>query len=292
MNLTFDVTKAYYDVLVADKAVQVAETALQRSERNVGEVKKRYEEQEALKVEVVGVESRIEADRQTLLAARNELAIAKMTLNRLLERDFSTAVEPMGNLESMSEPPSPETALQLASDHNPSLRKARLQVELADTGISRARSYYLPKVQVQGSFSYIDNETSFQGITYGGTLGVTVPFFQDVWMGYGSMGQARAQKQAAEDALRQTTTAVELQVRQASLQVDQARKMIAVAKGQVDYYGERYRVAQTSFREQLSTFKDVLDDHVLLLDNELNYARAKHGYLVALAQLNRAIGQQ
>jgi outer membrane protein len=290
-GLVFDVTKAYYDVLVAQRAVDVAEGAIRRSEQSVGDVRKRRKEQEALKVEVIGVESRLAADRQTLLTAHNELDIAKMSLNRLLERDFSTDIQVAGSLESIAEPPPLEIALREAMEQNPEVVKARLQVDLAEQSVARAKSYFLPKVQIQGSFQYLDNEIAFQGINYGGTLGITVPFVQDVIIGQGSLGQAQGQKQAAENALRQVMTAVELQVRQAEIQVDQSRKLIGVSEGQVGYYEERFRVSQSSYREQLTTSSDLIDDQAKLTDQELNELRARYGYGIAIAQLRRAIGK-
>ena len=174
---------------------------------------------------------------------------------------------------------------------NAAIKKAGLQIELADAGIRGARSHYRPKLSVDGLYSWLDNEMFIKGNYWGVGLNVAIPFARDFKEGSGSLAQANARKEAAESGLEETKSAILLLARKALSDSAEANRAIEVAQENLRYHQEKYRVTSSAFDEKLSTFDDVLRDHVGLSGAELSVYQAQYQARLAEAAVRRLMAQ-
>jgi outer membrane protein len=291
-DLIFDVTQAYLQVLLADKALAVARNGAQRTEQNLKSVKDLFQEREALEVDVMAAETQLASDQHSLLAAENDKRFATLALNRLLGRDQDTAIEPVDILGQARELGAEAEALARAQANNPEILKAALRVKLADAGIKGARSHHHPKLGFAGIFSRIDNESLLKGNFWSAGLNLSIPFARDWAEGAGAVAEAEAKKRAAESALEETTSAVLLAARHALSEVSEAERLVEVAERSRKYHEEKYRVTSSAFTESLKTFDDLLDEHVDLSEAELALYQAQYKARLAEAEVRKLLGER
>jgi outer membrane protein TolC len=253
-------------------------------------IKLLFAEQEALKVELLGAEGQLAADELALLEAENGLDLARRALNRLLGRPLDAALSPSDDLEDRLQVPPEASAVAGASTSNPGVRMAELGVEQADAALGRARALARPKVELSAIYTWIDNELFFEGQYAGAVINLSIPFLQDIRAGSAAKRQARAQKERADAMLADATAAITLRTVAAYRGLEENLAAVGVARKNLEYHRERYRVTQSGYREEMVTFSEVLDRHDDLRRAELALSAALFQARMQEAEIRRLAG--
>jgi outer membrane protein TolC len=289
-ELSYQVTRAYYEVLLAERRAEVATQSIDRSQAGLDLIELRFAEQEALKVELLGAEGQLAADRLALLEATNDLDLARRSLNRLLGRAQDVEVQLGDSLEVPLQVPPEASAVAEAIAGNPSVRMAGLGVERADAALGSAKSLSRPKLELSALYSWIDNELFFDGQYAGAVVNLSIPFFQDIKAGSAAKRQAEAQKDRADAVWADAKTAAELQTIAAFRGLEEKQAATAAASKILEYHRERYRVTQVGYREEMVTFSEVLDRHDDLRQAELALSGAFFETRIQEAEIRRLAG--
>ncbi len=290
LDLDFDVTRAYYDALLAERAIEVAGNSLRRSQENLENVKRRRAEEEALKVEELAAETQLARDRHRLRSTESDLRFACLALERLMAGSGQETGSKLLLSDPLETPPrslDEDVAVRRALAHHPSLASGELRLDLADEAIKGARAHFKPRLELEAYHAWIDSETFFEGTTFGFDLKVSIPFLRDAAAGRGAAAQAAAGRELEDSRHRETTSQVELLARQAVRRVEDAYGGIEVARRALDYQREKHRVTASAFREQLATAGDLLAEHAALAEARLRVHAAHHEARSAEAELDR-----
>lgn len=286
-ELSFQVTRAYFEVLYAERRAEVAKTSIERSREGLEMIKLRFSEQDALKVELLGAEGQLAADELALLEATNNLDLARRSLNRLLGRPQEAELNLSDILEGPLQVPPEATGVEDAAAANPGVRMAGLGVEQAEAAFGSARSLSRPKLELSAIYTWIDNELFFEGQYAGAVVNLSIPFLQDVKAGSAAKMQARAQKTRADAMLADVKSAAELQAIAAYRGLDEKLTAVEAARKNLEYHRERYRVTQSGYREEMVTFSEVLDCHDDLRQAELGLSGALFQTRIQEAEIRR-----
>jgi cobalt-zinc-cadmium efflux system outer membrane protein len=289
-ELSYQVTRAYYEVLLAERRADVATESIERSQASLDLIEARFAEQEALEVELLGAEGQLAADKLALLEATNDLDLARRSLNRLLGRPQGGEINLSGSLELRLQVPPEATALEEATAGNPNVRMAGLSVERADAALGSAKSLSRPKLELAAVYTWIDNELFFDGQYVGAVVNLSIPFFQDIRAGSAAKKQAEAQKTRADAMLADAKTAAELQTIAAYRGLEEKKAAAGAAGKNLEYHRERYRVTQSGYREEMVTFSEVLDRHDDLRQAELALSGALFEIRIQEAEIRRLAG--
>ncbi len=290
LDLSYDVTSSFYGVLLAAERIEVARRSVRRSEEGLEIVRRRHAEQEALKVELLGAQSQLAADRLSVLEAENQLELARAELNRLLGRELAAELRLAGALDSPSEPPAEAEGVRLAGATSPIVRQAGLAAERAAWMDRKARSLSRPKLELKALYTSIDNELAFDGDYLGYSLHLSIPFVRDAVAGAAARGQARGRQRHAAAEQQDAEVSMRLAAITAYRRLAEANAAIAVAEKHLEYQGERHRVALSAFGEAVVTFSEVLDEHAELSQAELQLHSARLRARLAEAAVRRVIG--
>ena len=161
-DLSYQVTRAYFEVLLAEQRAEVATRSVERSKEGLKTVTLRHAEQEALQVELLGAEGQVAADELSLLQANNDLDLARRALNRLLGRSQEEPLILGGSLQDRLAVPPEEAGVDDAMGANSGVRLAALNVERADAAFAQARSIGRAKLELKALYTWIDNELFFR----------------------------------------------------------------------------------------------------------------------------------
>jgi outer membrane protein TolC len=291
LDVEFEVTRTYFSALLAEERIEVADRGVERSREGLQMVRRRHAEQEALEVELLGVESQLAADELALLTAQHELDLTRRSLNRLLGRELDAELQLTGSLEQRTQLVAEQEGVQRAVAGNPVAQRARLGIEQADAMQGQASSLVRPKLDLRAMYTYIDNDLVFTGDYVGAVVSLSIPFVRDFRASSAAKGQAAARRRQAEQLVRDAESELRLRAVAAYRELEQSSAAIEVADRNLAFQRERYRVGLSAYREQLLTYSEVLEYHNELSEAELALSAARFGARIAEARIRQIVGE-
>lgn len=288
----FDVTRAYYKVLSAEKQAEVAAQTVELTQAEVERAEARFEAGEARRTEVLRAEVDAARARRAQVAAENAYDVARADLARRigLSADETYAVitpelVPDAEFEDLSELYA--TALDLRSD----LRAARIQINSSREQETIIRREAWPTLDLQFVHSFSDPD-SVQNPNNSWTAAAVARF--EFWDG-GSRRISRLQQSDRTDQavlrVRDLEKTIQLEVQQSLLDLHTVRENLIALRKEVDLAEENFRTLSEQARVGLSTSLDVSTAL-----NELDVARTElasqeFDFEVAKQRLEQSIGR-
>ena len=298
-DLIVRVSQAYFNVLAASDALQ----SVQGNSKAIGEqlasAKRNFEVGNATITDTREAEARADLARSKQIAAENDLIVAKVTLDQLVGRNGVTP-HPL-ILPATLPPVMPSQAsdwVSLAEADNPSLKQARLTLDVAQLETSRRKAAHLPTLVAGASYGRNRQSDSFSpgGVTFAGTgttsnvgLTLTVPLFTGFLIQNQVRESVSLEEKARTDAegahntvVLATRTAFVTALTQAA-QVKALEAAVASSKLALD-------ATQLGYKVGVKVNLDVLNAQSQLYDTERDAAGARYQYLVSQLKLRQAAG--
>ena len=102
--------------------------------------------------------------------------------------------------------------------------------------------------------------------------------------------QAEARLTKSVEQANQKQDVIQLEVRQAYLNMLEAEKRITTSKVTVDKGQEDFKIAQVRYSAGVGTNLDVIDSQLALTQAKTNYIQAMYDYNTSRAKLDKAMG--
>lgn len=282
------VKRAYAELFLARKAIEVhhASVDLLRQLADVAQAKYttgRISQQDVLKAIV-----ELSRVHDHLLTLNQQAQLAEAQLNTLLGRPPNAAVGPLADPHERVLLPSSDTLQQLAVEHQPELRMARLRAERAEAQLAVVNRDYKPDFFAMGGYMLMPNDRD----AWMAKVGITWPAAP--W----SRGRLDAQRAeataeiaAANARVRAVENALRLAVQQAYVRVKTAERRAALLRTTIVPQSEQtLEVSRVAYQTDRVDFLALIDNERVRLDAQLDYYRALSDLEQALAELERAVG--
>lgn len=289
LDLVASVKVMFFNFLLMKEVVKVQEEALRQAEAHLAAAKSRFEVGVAPKFDVIRANVEVTSAQEALTTAKKGLELTRMAFNNLLglSVDRPTDVEAEGayGLIALN---ALEYYVGLAMENRPEVKQITIGKELAKTGMRLSRM--LPSVGFTGMWTPYSRGSGFGSEhTWRVIVGAEVPLFDN------GLSRARVRQAGrAYDKLELTEIdlkeGITLQVKQAYLTVDEARRRLDSSKDVLAMADEAYRMADVGFKEGVTTSIDLLDAEHGLTQAKLNSAKADFDYEIALSQLALSCG--
>lgn len=295
-QLRLDVSEAFYGVLVAQEFVRVAQQSVALVEKQLGIAEASFEAGAATNFDVLRAKVQLANAQSQLIRAENGVRIAKNGYKTLLNIPLSEAISVQGSLETVGEHPlaagSLETLIQQALKNRPEMGRSQLNERAARKQVDVAKTRRLPDFGFFSNYQISQNErlTEMNRIWSLG-LRINIPIF-DGFATQAAVQQNEAVLKQTELGSAQLTSAVEFEVRSAYLNLLEARTLIKMQRETVAQARESVRIANIQFENGIITTVALTDTQLALAQAEVNRLQAHHDYVVGLARLEKAIGQQ
>jgi outer membrane protein len=184
-----------------------------------------------------------------------------------------------------------------AMNNSPVLASYRLGLENLDQAVTLAKSPYYPEVALSGKYEQNGNdfgaETNNYSNEHNAAVMVTAKWDFFDWGKTGAdVEKQRFAKQALMEKMRGVEDQIRLETKSAFLDLHVAGNNIGTAREGLQQARENARITDLQYRNQVTTSTEVLDSRTFLSQAEGNYYRALYGYMVALANLERAVGRK
>jgi outer membrane protein TolC len=289
-DLKLAVADAYVGVLRSRKALAVAESNVTTLEALVSDISAMFERELVPKNDLLAVQVALADARQGRLRAANAAEIALAAYNRRLGEPLTRPAELEDALPAPEGlPADPDELVKAALERRSELEALDEQASAYGQLAKTERSRVLPQLSVTGAYNYLEN--TFLDDEDFASVGVGVQ-----WALFDG-GQARKRAAALERSKRATEqqradaeSLIELQVRQAWLDVSETQQRIRVTADAVDQSEENLRIARERYGAGLGTQTQLLEAESLRVQALTNRDNAVLDAGLAKLRLARAIG--
>jgi outer membrane protein len=288
--LIHEVTRGYYQVLQAQDFVVVREQSLKSLEESLRVARERFEAGSAFKTDVLNLEVQVAQATEDLIRARNGVKLAVAALNTAVGKDLV----PAEGIAAPKMPPAPTVCVAGpegdAIDSRAELRLSELMMRIAELTYKKSRRERGPIVNAYGSMDWDGEDLSDQEQSY--LAGIALEWewfsgFQDA----AAVDQARREWQAAQQEHEQTRNQLRLDLRQASLAVQEACERLGVARKSVSSAEEALRITRERYQQGSADITVLLMSEVALSATRTRDTAATYDYQVAVSNLDRARGK-
>ena len=308
LDLKLAVAEAYVGVLQTKRNVEVARSDVGRLQSFLSDVKNRQRVGMATRNEELSAEVSLANAKLREIQARNAQSIAWATYNRYLIRPLQLVVEldevgppepqPSKSSRRTIQKPSAEVGgeqdeLAQLTDQalrsRPELASLTQQARALNAQAEVTRAAVRPNVNVGLNYAYL----GFNSISNRDIWAATAVGSWSFYDGGVARRQAQAQNQQSQALLRQRSdqaAAISLEVRTRWFNLAEARERITVSRVALDQAEENVNVVQDRYRQQLSTYTEVLDAESQRVQAYANFYNATYDAALAWFRLRRAVG--
>jgi outer membrane protein TolC len=289
-DLALAATRAYGEALSANAGRAAAAAAVAAAKEDLARAERARDVGMATESDVLSLRVHLAQMQEREIRAASGVTVATARLNRLVGA-------PLGRELTLEEPapvpmpvPSREETEQAVLSGRPALKRAALQLSLADTARRTARSAFLPQVYLQGVYeanghTFTERASSWM---FGGQLR------WNLFAGGGDAAHLRAATEAAARATAERESAeaalrLEAWTARADLEAAGARE--AVGRAAVLQARESQRIIRDRYEAGLAGVNDVLRAATALVDAESQRISSIVDVMVARAALERSLGR-
>ena len=313
-QLALDVTQAYFDAVLADRLVQIADTSLAQTEELLRQTTVARQVGNTSEFELLRATVTRDNQRPVVIQRRGDRDVAYFRLKQLLNLPLD---QPLSLVTSIEQPetvsriiaanaatlpnaaqvsraaydttaplPTPDTV----TDDRAPVRQSAEALRAQEGQLRVARADRLPSLAITSSYQRLFFPQQFfpslnqfsENWNVGGSI--SLPLFTGGRIS-GSIDVAQANLDQARAQLQQTRELAALDTRVAFNQLEQAEASFAASRGTAAQAQRAYSIDQVRYREGISTQTDLLQSRLLMEQAAVNQATSARDLAVARARI-------
>ena len=294
-NLILRVAQAYFDELMAQDSVQLAEAQKNAITEQLEQAKRNFEVGTATITDTYEAQARFDLTHSQEIAAQSNLEIKKRALQQIINT-MPNELRPLGK-ELKLETPQPNAVdswVEFAKQSNLQIIVAQAGAELAAKEVTRNRGGHYPTVDLIANYS--ENSTGSSAFGFGSdghnkAVGVVLnlPLYQG-GATQSKLREAEANNDRAKDDLENTRRSVALQTRQAYLGVVDGIAQVKALQQALKSSESLLEASKLGKEVGVRTNLDVLNAQQQLFSTRRDLFQAEYNYLISQLQLKAATG--
>lgn len=284
------VASSYYNVLRAQKALEIAQANLERLTQYRHFVDKKVKVGELTRTALLRADGELSGARADYLRAENARTLARAALVRI-----SGVPEPF-ELKEEDTLPAPVDDLEKirteAFDARADLKSFELQTQMASRQVKYARGAFWPQIGLFAVYSGLDQspetptlnkESIFAGVS------LTFPFFEG-GLRVAEYKETQARERQARLAYEDLKKNIDIELRADYLELETQKGTLQFLEDQLVFARDNYNAVLRQYEHGLATSLDVMDANTLLLSSERNVADAIYGCRLAYLKVMKSSG--
>jgi outer membrane protein TolC len=294
------VKKAYLDVLMAEEQERLLRQSIVRAEETLAQVRSLAAKGMATETDTLRAFVGVENQRPMLTKIANGIRAARAGLAVVLGLEGASRIVLTDSLSLALQPASTlalESALREALAARSDMKQLALRKDLAEADIASSVAGHLPSLAVFGQYQIISQSDNFDfakqqfpNSSFAG-FQLSVPIFSgfrtDAKIQQATLGKLQAEKQWE---YAQNLVGTEVRVMVSS--VEEARDRIAAQERTIQAAERSYKAVRSRYAQGLMRQIEVSDADFALTQAKSNYFQAVYDYLVASADLAKALGKE
>ena len=283
LNLTAEVKQSFYELLLAERTVDLLQQNLEIVQEVARIVRARVRSGEGPQFEAVKADVEVLKAKQEMTKAKNAVRVKLVGLNTLTSGALGARYQVQGDFRSLRDRLDPEQMASRDLSQHPIIKRQGKLVEQAESTVSKERQARVPNVTLFGGYA---RETGREGMVGGVSLPTPLWYRQQGHIAT-ALGTQRKEEAELLRSRNDLTRAINQHAREAETAQDQ---ILVYEEGLLKQAQEALRIAQLSFRQGASSLLDVLDAQRVQRQVTVDYNLARYELSVALTRFERAVG--
>lgn len=319
INLTNEVKKGYYNILLAEQSLSVLKESEKSIAETVANTEKMYQQGLASEYDLLSAQVQLSNLRPNIVQTENSIKATKLLFKMYLGLPADSDFVLEGSLDDFAD----EVALSIIPtdsvdlSNNTDLRSLEFQRKLLEHQLRMTNASRLPTVAAFSTFMYSGNDNSMNfGEIIGGSMGgmgggssapttkkewwwqkplsagisISIPLF--------SGGRNLNKAHEIRNTLRQLSLQRDYLAESVNVQVESAFNNIMTAKEKmtsneltVRQASKAYEIAQVRYNAGTGTILELNSSELSLTQAKLNYSQAIYDFLAARADYEKIIGK-
>ena len=289
-----DIAIGFNGVLLAQARVDVETESVEQLRRFVAQTEARFAQQTAAEFDVLTARVRLANALPRCIAASNQLEVASEAFRDLIRLEAG-GFTLTGALEAHKDTLTLKEWMEKAATHRPELRQMEQFVRLKEEQVRAVKGDYQPVLRAFANYGGANSsqyDPSQAEWAWRWTAGLTLQWsIMDGGRRSGIVLETRLALDQARADLDDMGRAVQLEVRQAFLDLTHAGEARAVAKDTVALAERGLAIARTRYEQGISTYLEFMETNLALSTARLQLCQALHDEAVARARIRCASGQ-
>lgn len=299
LDLINQVTKAYYQLMLAQDSYDVLQKSYKLAEDNFNVVNAKYQQGAVSEFDKISAEVQMRSVKPSVVSAGNAVTLAKLQLKVLMGVTADVDIDIDDNLADYE---AYMFGRQLNSGdeslmNNTTMKQFDLNNRLLQKNIKSLRTNFIPTLSMSYSYQYqslYNSDWNFFGYNWGNSsslmFNLSIPLYKA--SNFTKMKTARIQIKQLEYNRVDTERKLNMQMKSykdnmaaSSEQVVSNRENVKQAEKAVQIAGKRYEVGK-------GTVLELNSSQVSLTQAELTYNQSIYDYLVSKADLDQVLGKE
>ena len=283
LNLITEVKGLFYELLLAERTVDLLQQNLEIVQEVARIVKARVRSGEGPQFESVKAEVEVLKAKQELTKAKNVVRVKLVGLDTLTAGALGPRYQVQGDFRSLRDRLDPEQMVRRDPSQHPILRRQGKLIEQAESTVSKERQARVPNVTLFGGYA---REVGREAVV--GGLSVPTPlWYRQQGHIATALGSQRKEEAELIRARNDLIRAINQHTREAETAQDQ---ILVYEEGLLKQAQDALRIAQLSFRQGASSLLEVLDAQRVQRQITVDYNQARFELSLALTRYERAVG--
>ncbi|WP_053977241.1 TolC family protein [Mangrovimonas xylaniphaga] len=278
--LTFEVDKAYMQLQLAYKGVEVLEQALEAALANKQLADNSYIQGYLQKSDVLAVEVRVTEVRNQLQTAKSQVQNASNYISFLMNTSQDVVYLPTDALEA--EMLTEENALMISKERS-DIKAMELASNAYETQYKADKMTFLPRLNAFGSYELYDDQifhADASGYLFGASLSWNI---LEGTKRFGKAQKSRAEFETSKLQYEQYVSQSQMELNKAKRMLNDAKNRLQLSKLALDQSEESLRIRTNRFEEGLEKTTDLLMSETLFAQKQLEYYQTIFEYNYAQA---------
>ncbi len=296
LSLAENVKIAYFNILLAKKYLKTADEAVRQLKAHVRDAENLYKEGMIPLNDLLKSKVALANAIQQRVKAENNLKVAISALNVALNNNIDENIDVVGvsSFSTFSEPL--KELYRIAVKKNPVIEQLAIQLKQQGYAIKLAESDYYPHVGVfaqyqRSGYNMLAQDNALSN-DHNSMFGLQIKWkIFDSFKTKFNVEKQEHLKFALLDKYFQIKKQIKLEVKRAYMDLKTAEENINSAIVGLRQARENFRITNLRYKQGMTTSTEVLDARTYLTQAELNYYNALYGYYIALAKLEKAMGE-
>jgi len=299
LDLVNQVTKAYYQVILAQDSYDVLCRSYEQAEKNFNVVNSLYELGGTSEYDKISAEVQLRSLNPTVIQARNAVTMAKLQLMVLMGIDPETEIVVEGSLEDYEDQLYVEAlgAGSYSLENNTNMRQLKLSETMLNQTLKVQKRNFLPTLVLSGSYtmqslSNVDWNLSnyYWSKSSSIVLSLSVPIFR---MGnFTKLRSTKLQISQLSENIDYTEKQLNMQVRSYVDNMKANAEQVASNHEAIEQAEKGREIASKRYEIGKGTILELNNSEVSLTQAKLTYSQSIYNYLAAKADLDKVLGNE
>lgn len=297
LDLVNQVTKAYYQVILAQDSYDVLCKSFEQAQKNFDLVNSMYELGGTSEYDKISAEVQVRSMNPSVIQARNAVSMAKLQLLVLMGISADTEISIEGSLEDYEEQLYVESLDEsgYSLDNNTNMRQLELSGTMLNQTLRVQKMNFLPTLALSGSYSFqsmYNEDWNIGNYAWAKSsnvvLSMSVPVFR---MGnFTKLRSTRLQISQLAENRDYTERQLGMQVRNYRDNMSANAEQVASNREAIQQAEKGREIASKRYEIGKGTILELNNSEVSLTQAKLTYSQSIYNYLAAKADLDKVLG--